>query len=163
MSDLVLSGLIVGLLAMVLFTPFMMAKGICSLEGEVSIGDKIVSAIPMFNLIRSEKKYKGKIGLLTISLFLLIAGVIFRVLIWYNMYNNVTMGIISMAVFWGVILLFCIANMSFVYMVIHDADAVSGLPLILLTVGFPFGQYYIGAYLANVIRHQAEQEATFRG
>lgn len=163
MSELVLSGLIIGILAMVLFTPYMMAKGICSLEGDISIGDRVLSAIPVLNLIRSEKKYKGKIGLLTISMFLLIVGIVFRVIVWYNMYNNVTMGLISIGVFWGVIVLFCIANMTFVYMIIHDADAVSGVPLILLSVGFPFGQYYIGAYLANVIRHQAEQEATFRG
>ena len=163
MSDLVLSGLIVGIFIMLFFTPFMMCKGICSLEGSLSTKDKVLSIIPIVNIIYAERKYKGKIGLVILSTILLFAGIILRVFVWYNMYNNVTMGLVSMGVFWFVILLFIIANMSFVYMVIHDADVLPGGPLILYTIAFPFGQYYIGTCLANVVKHRAEQEDTFKG
>lgn len=78
------------------------------------------------------------------------------------MYQNVTVGTVSMAFFWIALLFYMISCMLFVYTVIHDADAVQGFKLILLTVAFPFGQYYIGTMLANVVRHMKEQEATFK-
>ena len=52
--------------------------------------------------------------------------------------------------------------MVFVYNVIHDADALRGGKLILFSVAFPFGQYYVGQYLANVVRHMQAKEDTFK-
>ena len=162
MSELELSGLVVGIAAMLFFTPFCMAKGISRMDGELSIKEYILCAIPIFNIIRAEIKYWGKIHAVTLSWLLLIVGIVQRYFLLRYMYNNVTVGTISIIVFWAVIAFYFIANMIFVFSVIHDANAVTGFKLFLLTVGYPFGQYYVGAYLANVVRHMQEREETFK-
>lgn len=162
MSDLVLSGLIVGLFAMLFFTPFMFAKGVSRLEGELTAGEYILCMIPFLNTIRAEKKYLGRIGLHCIATIIMIVGVAVRVLQWKYMYSNITLGLICMAIFWLSLLLFVISNIVLVYTIINDANATKGAKLLILAVAYPFGQYYIGAYLVNVIRHMQEQESTFK-
>lgn len=162
MSELVLSGLIVGLIAMIFFTPFLLAKGVSRLEGELTAKEYILCAIPIINTIRAERKYLGKIGIHCISTIILILGITFRVVQWRFMYSNITMGLIGMAIFWFSLLLFAIGNIVLVYTIINDANTVRGFKLILLSVAYPFGQYYIGSYLVNVIRHMKEQESTFK-
>lgn len=162
MSEFVLSGLIIGILAMVFFTPFMLSKGVARLEGDMTIGEYILCSIPIFNTIRAEYKYLGRIGFHCISTIIMIIGIIFRVLQWRFMYSNITLGLIAMGVFWFSLLLFAVGNFSIVYLIINDARAVTGIKLIILAVFYPFGQYYIGAYLVNVIRHMKEQESTFK-
>lgn len=162
MSELELSGLVVGLIAMLFVTPFYMAKGISKMEGDLTATEYILCAIPVFNIIRAEIKYWGHIKFCTISWILLIVGVVQRVLLWRFMYQNVTAGTISIIIFWAVIAFYFIANMLFVFSVINDARAITGFKLFLITVGYPFGQYYIGTMLANVVRHMQEKEATFK-
>ena len=72
------------------------------------------------------------------------------------------LGTISVVAFWISLALWLIGNMVFVYNVIHDADALRGGKLILFSVAFPFGQYYVGQYLANVVRHMQAKEDTFK-
>ena len=162
MSELVLSGLVIGLIAMIFFTPFLFAKGVSRLEGELTAKEYVLCAVPIINTIRAERKYFGKIGIHCISTIILILGVTFRVLQWRFMYSNVTMGLIGMAIFWFSLLLFAIGNTVIVYTIINDTNTVRGFKLILLSVLYPFGQYYIGAYLINVIHHMKEQESTFK-
>lgn len=162
MSELTMSGLIVGIIAILFWTPFLMARGVSKLDERSGAGDMILCAIPILNMARAEKIYYGRFKLCTISpaLFAVIVGA--RVYIWRTMYNNPTIGTISIVLFWLGLAFYLISNMLFVYTVIHDADACQGVKLILLTIAFPFGQYYIGTMLVNVIRHMKEQEATFR-
>lgn len=163
MNELMLSGIIVGVLAMLFFTPYKMAVGISSLEGKPSFGEKLICMIPIVNIARAENKYYGKISLATISFITLVAGIVFRVWAWWFHYQNVLLGTISIVVFWLVIFFYYAANVKFVYNVIKDADALSGSKLFLFSVAYPFGQYFIGAYLANIIKHNMEQEAIFKG
>lgn len=158
-----MSGIIVGLIAMLFWTPYMMAKGISSYEGKPGLKEKILCAIPILNMVRSEIKYYGKIKLVTISSIFAIAAITVRFYVWWNFYGNVTAGIISIAVFYVAILLYVLSNIVFVYKVISDADALRGFKLILFSVAFPFGQYFIGSFLSNIVKHNMEQEDTFRG
>lgn len=162
MSPLVMSGLIVGILVLIFFTPYLFAKGVSSLEGEVSFGEKVMCAIPIFNTIRAERKYLGKFGFHFFATIFMIVAIIVRVVQWWYAYNNVPAGLVCMGAFWLGLLLFVISNIVLVYTVINDAGAVTGFKLLLLAVAYPFGQYYVGAYLANVIRHMQESEATFK-
>ena len=134
MSNLVLSGLIVGLIVMIFFTPFMLAKGVSKLEGELTLKEYILCMIPLFNTIRAEYKYFGRIGIHCISTITLILGVTFRVLQWRFLYSNITMGLIGMAIFWFSLLLFVIGNIVVVYTIINDARIIRGFKLILLSV-----------------------------
>lgn len=162
MSDTMLSGIIVGLIAIMLWTPALMSIGISKFEGDITAGEKFLCCIPIFNVIRAEVKYYGKIRLVAISTVAVILCSLFRVLAWWYLYSNVTIGTLSIVLFWGAIALWAISNMVFVYNVIHDADAVRGGKLILFSIAFPFGQYYIGNYLANVVRHMQSKEDTFK-
>ena len=163
MSNLMLSGIIVGVFAILFFTPYKMAVGISALEGKPNIGEKLICMIPILNIGRAEKKYYGKSGLATIAFILLIAGFAFRIWAWWFHYQDALLGTISIAVMWFVIVLYYIANVKFVYNVIHDADALTGGKLFLFSAFYPFGQYFVGAYLATIIKHNMEQEATFKG
>lgn len=163
MSDLVRSGVIVGVLAMLLFTPFLMARGVSKLDGRSGTIDTVLCLLPFINTARAEKIYFGRIRLMTISPIVLILCIAARIFIWWNAYGNVMLGTVSIVLFWASILFYFISNMIFVYTVIHDADVMSGFKLLLFTVAYPFGQYYIGCYLSNVVRHMKDKEATFRG
>lgn len=162
MNDFVLSGFIVGILAMIFFTPYKMAVGIKKMSGKVSISERLLCAIPIVNIIIAEKEYLGKIGLCAIGTVTCVITTVFRIFQWYYMYDNVTMGLVGMIAFWAGLLFFIISNMVLTYTIINDAGAVRGLKLILLTIGFPFGQYYIGAALPNVVRNIKNEEATFK-
>lgn len=163
MGDFMMSGLIVGILAILFLTPYMMACGISKMEDDLTITERLLCAIPIFNIIRAERKYYGGFRFVTYSTAYLV--VIFLVRVWFIVINSTpipTLGQITVILMWVGILAFVVANMIFVFTVIHDADAVRGVKLVLLTVFYMFGQYYIGTMLANVIRHMQEREATFR-
>lgn len=162
MSNFTMSCLIVGILALLLYTPFCMARGVSKIAGESGTLDVVLCALPLINLARAEKLYYGKFRLCTISPIVLIVASVVRMYIWRNMYTNVTMGNISMLLFWAAILFCIVSNIIFVYTVIHDAEAMSGFKLIFISVAYPFGQYYVGTMLSNVIRHMQEKEATFK-
>ena len=163
MSDTIKSGIIVGVLAILFFTPYLMAKGVSKLDGRTGFGEKVLCAIPFFNLARAEKIYYGHIGIMTFSPIILIAGIATRFYLWYYMYSSDIANTIRVVVFYGVIIFYFISNMIFVYTVLHDSKAVSTGLLVVYTIAFPFGQYYVGNYLSNVIRHQQEKENTFKG
>ncbi len=163
MNDMLRSGLIMGILAMLLFTPFLMARGVSKLDDRSGSVDTVLCLIPIFNLIRAEKIYFGKFRLMLISPIIMIACVVARVLIWRNMYGNEVAGTVSIVLFWASILFYYVSNVIFVYTVIHDADVMHGFKLVLFSVAYPFGQYYVGAYLSNVVRHMKQKEATFKG
>ena len=161
-SPMFVSGVIVGVLALIFFTPFVMARGISKMDGRSGAGNAILCAIPIVNIIRSEVIYFGGIRLLSISTILSIIGIAVRVIVWRFAFNNVMLGTISIVLFFGALILYAIANMLFIFTVIKDADAVRGFKLFLLSFAFPFGQYYIGAYLNNVIAHNMSREDTFK-
>lgn len=162
MSDFAMSCLVIGVLAMVLYTPFCMARGVSKIAGESGPLDFILCAVPLFNLARAEKLYYGKFHLCTFSPVVFVFAFIVRFYIWRNMYTNVMMGNVSMILFWAALMFYVVSNIIFVYTVIHDADAMQGFKLIVMSVAYPFGQYYVGTMLANVIRHMQEKEDTFK-
>lgn len=162
MSEIMDSALVVGLLAMFLWTPFLMARGISKIADVSGPADWVLCAIPIINLARAEKLYYGRFKLCTISPALFVVASVARMYIWRNMYQNVTLGTVSIVLFWVSLIFLAVSNMIFVYTVIHDAEAMSGFKLILISLLFPFGQYYVGTMLSNVIRHMKEREATFK-
>jgi hypothetical protein len=162
LSPLIASGVIVGVLALIFFTPFVMARGISKLDKRSGAGNFILCMIPIVNVIRAEKIYYGRVKLLGVSSILLVIVTALRFAVWFNFYDNIILGTGSFVLFWVSVVLYAAANMIFVYTVIHDADALRGFKLFLFTIAFPFGQYYIGAYLNNVIAHNMAREDTFK-
>lgn len=163
MNDVIKSGIIVGVIAILFFTPYLMSRGVSKLDNRTGFMDKILCAIPFLNLARAESIYYGHLGLMTVSPIVLIAGIGARVYLWLNMYDNVIANMASIIIFYGVILFYFICNMVFVYTVLHDSGVVEGWKLFLLAIAFPFGQYYIGNILTNAIRDMKSKEDTFKG
>lgn len=162
MSNFMLSGVIVGLIAIMFWTPALMAMGVSKFEGDLTPGERLICCIPLVNVIRAEYKYYGKLHMVSITSVSFAIVAVARIFIWWNFYDNVMLGTISVVAFWISLALWLIGNMVFVYNVIHDADALRGGKLILFSVAFPFGQYYVGQYLANVVRHMQAKEDTFK-
>lgn len=162
MSEFVLSGLVVGVLCMIFVTPYYMAKGIVWIgDDEFPIGKRIICMIPIVNLIYAEIKYYGRIGITTISDITLIIGVAFRVIAWRYMYSNVTIGTISIFVFWGVFAFYFIANMLFVWTVLKDADACVASKRFFYSLLYPLGQIFIGTNMVKLIRNRDKEVGTF--
>lgn len=162
-NQIVLSALVIGVLAMIFWTPALMSLGISKLSTDkLSSTEKVLCCIPVFNIIRAEYQYYGKPRGVLISTVLMFIGVASRVYLWRNFYDNVTVGTVSIVIFWLVILAWIVCNMVFVFTVINDAQALAGFKLFAFSVCFPFGQYFIGAYLGNVIRHMQQKEDTFK-
>lgn len=166
MSDSMFSGVIVGVLAMIFYTPMKMALGIAAINNDgdsVSFSDKLSCAIPVFNIGWAEKKYYGKISLCTIATILLLLFAALRVLAWWYFYENVTIGTGSIILLYVGVLLFYVANARFVYDVLTTAEAADGVKKWFYVLFFPLGQYFIGSSVANIIKYNMAQEDVFRG
>lgn len=163
MNDFVLSGLIIGVLVMLFFTPAMMAKGISKIQyGDDETGvSKILNWIPIVNLVRAEKIYYGKFHIVSIATIVFLIMFPVRILVWRYMYSNTTLGLIT---YFGLFIaagFFIVANIIFVFNVLHDVDVMRGAKLLIFAIAYPFGQYWIGAYLNNVLRHISNEKETF--
>lgn len=166
MSDVMVSGIIIGLLAMLLYTPYLMCKGIMVLDsedGKLPFNKKVMCSIPIYNVIRAEITYYGKVKTVSISYILLLVCSVLRVFLWWNYYNNVALGTMSIILFYAALIFWFVSNMIFTYAVINDAKALTGFKLFLFSFAFPFGQYYIGTILVNIVRRMIKQEDTFKG
>lgn len=157
-SNFAISCLIVGLLAMVFFTPVWMAKGIYNIAD-----DKFspVLLVPVLNIALAEKKYYGHVYFATISNILLIVGAVARYNIWRYMYDNRVLGTISYFAFFAILAFLFIGNGKFVYDVLHDSNAAYGWKFALMVIIYPIGQYYVGSFVVNVIKHNISVEKEF--
>lgn len=163
MSETVFSGLIIGVLAMLFFTPYCMAIGISKLEDEPTMTEKILCMIPIFNICRAEKKYYGSIRLASIgSIFVTVMIIVRVVFILGVSVTNPLVGNVTLALLWVSLALYIISQMVFVYGVVNDSGCVTTGKRILMSVFYPFGQYYVGNYLSNVMRHMQEKQETFK-
>ena len=163
MSETVFSGLIIGVLAMLFFTPYCMSIGISKLGDDVTMQERILCAIPIFNIIRAELKYYGRIGFATIgNIFLIIMIAVRCVFILVLSVTSPIVGNVTLILLWVSLALYVISQMVFVYNVINDAQVTTTGKRILMSIFYPFGQYYVGNYLANVMKHLQEKQETFK-
>lgn len=163
MNDLLQNGMIFGIFCIIFYTPYLAAKGVLSLDGEFPIKERIKSLIPIFNIVYTEKFYYGRIGLCTISTLSVIISFVLRIFLWYNFYENVTIGTVSIIVLYASIAFFIFANMKFVYDVIADSAVLQDWKFWFFVIAFPMGQWYIGTCINNAIKYNKKIEETFRG
>lgn len=156
------TGFAIGLIMMLFWTPYLMAVGVESLNGEVSFGQKIKCFIPVFNIINAERNYFGKVHMCGISTLIFTIVTIVKFCTWFFLNQMGPLNFITNILWLLSILLLYIGNCVFVYIVIHDADGLSMIKLIFATIIYPIGQAYIGYQLANVIRNAQKEESTFR-
>lgn len=159
-ENIMASGLLIGIIAMLFYTPYCMAAGIDRMNcGYKRFSFKTI--VPIYNMIDAEVNYFGGIKLFTISTVLFIMGVILKVCTWLLMHSNTTINLITTILVVGLFLLLCIANMWFVWVVISDANVVSMAKLIMFAVIFPIGQWYIKNGVCIVVEKRQQKKDTF--
>lgn len=140
-NELLFSGLLVGVFAILFVTPVLMSLGIVKVSDDATGKDKFLSIIPLANIINSSKIYFGKCGLYLFATFFMILSITGRVLQWRFAYENITLGLICMALFWISILVYVIVNIRFVYCVLKDSGMTGGI-VVILSLLYPLGQVY---------------------
>ena len=158
------TGMGVGLILMLFWTPYLLAKGVNKLssgEDKLSFGEHFLCALPLVNTIRAEVQWFGKIAFHTIATFLMIAFTAFRIVVYMKMFDNKTMTQVSIYCFIAGAVLFILSHMFLVWRIMSDSDDNATVKSIIFGILFPFGQYYIGNYLGNVVRHNQKKVRQF--
>ena len=157
------TGMGVGLILMLFWTPGLLAKGVNKMySGDVlTFGEKFLCFVPIVNTIRAEVQFCGKIAFHTISSILMILTTVFRVFVYMTMFEDKTMTVISVYAFIIGFALFIISHMYLVFNVMYNSDNTSLAKPIIFALLFPFGQYYVGTFLGNVVNHNQKKIAQF--
>lgn len=154
---------IVGLIAMCFVTPASYAKGINELDGEeLSRIDKLKCWIPIYNMIKAEVQYTGERSKILLSYIVFLIALALRLLVVFVVYGFYPLQIISL-----VLLLFSLAVMYIVqcyvvFIVIHNAEVMGIVKTLALSIVYPLGQYYIGAFLPVAYKNLSREEETFK-
>ena len=161
MNEFALSMLLVGVAVILFYTPYLLAKGVISLDHEPDIGEKALCIIPIYNVIKAEKTYFGKLWIVTYATIFVIFTTVLRVVVWRFMYDNAGLSQLSIILFIVGFIVFYAANAILAFTIMHDAACVETLTIVAGTILFPLGYFYIGQFLANVIRNNNAKEDTF--
>lgn len=158
---MMMMGLLVGLAAMIFWTPYCMCKGIWILTYDtIETSEKIKCMIPVYNMFTAERTYTG--GIPTVFITTVASMVLFVIrLLEVPLGINGTIAWVTIILLILFLLASYVCNAILVFRVLRDAD-VTGLGVIIVfTILFPIGQYYIGNILPRVLRNALKEESTF--
>lgn len=154
-------GLLVGLFTMFFWTPYCMCKGIWIITYDgISTGEKVKCMIPIYNMLVAEKTYTGRVPLIFISNITTIVLFLIRVIEVLagapEVLAMITVVLLTVAFLAGYIF-----NVIFVFCVMKDADVTGMVAVIVFSVAYPIGQYYVGNILPKVLKNALKEEKTF--
>ena len=158
------TGMGVGLILMLFWTPYLLAKGVNKLysqEDSLTFGERFLCALPIVNTIRAEVQWYNKIAFHTIATILMILTTGFRVFVYITAFDNKTLTQISVYAFIGGFVLYILSHMFLTWKIMYDSDNTSTVNPVIFGILVPFGQYYIGTYLGNVVRHNQKKVSQF--
>jgi hypothetical protein len=129
--------------------------------GEMSIQYKILAMVPIVNVCVAERMYYGRlsrVGIMTggmIGLLMARFAVIFLAptVSWIQIVTTILLLAAVMICFAG--------NAILVFSILNDADVFGLGKKLVYSLFFPIGQYYIGAYLPNVVSKIKDTEEVF--
>lgn len=151
---LMATGFTIGILYFLLVAPYLLAKGMFTLEyGECSGSDRIKCMVPFYNLYIAEKLYNGKFPIIATSSLLTFIFMLIRVAIMFVAPAQITLAVIILGLFIVSLFVFWISSSLMVYKLIDQTDSVYGFKKTASVVLFPLGEFYIGNYLATAIRN----------
>ena len=163
LKSLIVTGFFVGLIAMLFITPARYAQGIFKLEyGELSPADKVKSWIPLYNITKSESLYTGKFSLILVSTIAFLVSLGIRFTCVFLAPSVLPVQLVSILLLFIMLLFWYGSNFYAVFIVLNDSGTASILSCIMRSLFFPLGQYYIGTYLATVMKNYAKKEAVFK-
>ena len=154
-------GLLVGVLAMAFYTPYILCKGIHILAYEsIDLKDKVLYFIPIFNVIKGERLYTGKLPTVGIATIAFIVLFLLRLAEAFIGVPN-TLALVTIVLLMIALLAMYVTNFILVFRILKDAD-VNGIGTIaVLSFFYPLGQYYIGTWLPRVLKNSLKDEQTF--
>lgn len=163
MGNVIALGFLMGLVAMFVIAPKEVYRGIMLIQyGSLTKDDKAKSWIPVYNIVKAESTYTGKVSSIFISFVVLLVLVVLRFVCVGLLSEAVLLnGITGLCAYVGV-LVFYGSMVVFNFRVLNDAGCVSFLKMLFLALIVPVGQDYIGKWLPQLIKHSIkEEEGTF--
>ena len=159
MNGIITTGFIIGMLAMLFFTPAQYMKGIMQMSyGKLTVKDKVVCYIPIYNVVKAESLYTGKFSIVLIAILSVMAFTSLRLVVVFTLPAVTFIQYISVIVFLLSLVFYYGANVYAVFIVVHDA-AIKGC--MFRSILFPLGQYYIGNHMNVVVKNTIREERTF--
>ena len=152
-------GIFIGAICMIFFTPMKYTQGIYLLEyGTLTAKDRLLSFVPLVNIIKAENIYTGRVSNVGISTVLFILMTVLRVIVATFYTEHFSLQLITVFLFVMSILVMYIMNVCSVFIVLNDAGVGCLFSRILYSLVFPVGQYYIGAFVPTIVKNM-EAEA----
>lgn len=154
-------GLLVGLFAMLFFTPYTLCKGIHILAYDsIDTKDKLMCMIPVVNIFRGEVLYTGKaptVGISTVAFFVLF---LLRVVEAFAGAGTTIANITIILLVISMLALY-VTNFILVFRILKEADVTGFGAIIVFSLLYPIGQYYIGNLLPRVLKNSLKDDQTF--
>lgn len=163
MSNITAAGVLVGVLAMLFYTPYMFAKGVLSINrDELPMSEKLKCFIPIGNVISAEKYYWGKLWLVSYATIFFIIATVAKIGSWLLLHANSGINFVTSIAWMLAVVLFFVANCIDVFVILKETDATSIPKAILLAIIYPLGQWFIGAHVPNILKKMKNKENTFQ-
>lgn len=161
MNSIVLSAAIVGMLFIIFYIPYLLAKGVSQMAygRKLEPGILLRCWIPVYNIFYADKTYFGKLSLSSYGFVAMFVCTLLRVVQWYYMYNNVVMARIFIVLFILSIIAWYLLNCITSFIIMHESGVINAGKAVLYSIIFPFGYFYIGQFLANVISHKVSERS----
>lgn len=161
MNAIISSAAIVGMFFIIFYIPFLLAKGVSQMAygKKLDTGYIIQCWIPVYNIFYADKVYYGTLSYSSYGFIGMIVCTILRVAQWYFVYDNAVLARIFIILFYLGIITWYVMNCTTSFIIMHESGVVNIWKALLYSVIFPFGFFYIGQFLANVIAHNAEQKS----
>lgn len=161
LKEIIFAFFIVGVLGVMFYTPSQMYKGVYTLEyGSLTSADRLKKWIPIYNVIKAERTYLGKMGFVGLAYLILFLFLLVRIVVIFVATGNLSanhISTIALQVSGG---LWLISQMVCVGRILKDADVGVG-KMIFYSLLFPLGQDYIGKYLPAFVEAAIKEDKTF--
>ena len=156
-NEIILSGVIVGVLIIMFYVPYLLAKGLTQIcyDKRLTGGQQVKCAIPIYNVFYADITYWGKLSFASWGFIALVATIVARLVQWFFFYsaNEVIVQAFMIAV-WVALIAWWICNVVNSIMIMKDSTVVPIGKAILYSIIFPVGYFYIGNFLVNVMLHE---------
>lgn len=137
-----------GVLYIGLYTPYLMATGVCKYkEGVIYTRDKVLSAIPGFNILWASYKYYGNFKFIIVKV-VAAAFILLRLILMFFIESRAVI-LVTIVLFLIGMAMFFIADMVFVFHVIYSSETTGMGKAILFSFLTPLGQFFIGSSMIN--------------
>lgn len=157
MTTIILGFFFVGIIAIIFYTPHQMYCGIKRIQyGTLSLKEKFISWIPVYNVINAEHSYLGSNKVL-INSICIVVSLVFRFIVIFKFTENRILNILTVIFLLVSLIAWFLVNIIFVYIVLGDTDYISLVKRIYYSIFFPLGQNFIGNYLPTIIEQELKE------